>query len=105
MTYLDSKMNNVSRREACALGLTAALTSSIRPLQALSSFVAKQPGQNHAGDQGDGTYLNPIVGGNHPDAGAIRVRDDFYITHTSFSYTPGLVIMTSKDLVRSEEHT
>src|SRR5512133_2468084 len=45
------------------------------------------------------TYMNPVLGGDHPDAGAIRVGDDFYWTHSSFDYAPGLQIWHSKDLV------
>lgn len=44
-------------------------------------------------------YLNPVLGGDHPDAGAIRVGDDFFLTHSSFDYAPGLYIWQSKDLV------
>ena len=46
-----------------------------------------------------GHYTNPILPGDHPDAGAIRVGDDYYITHTSFRYTPGLVIWHSRNLI------
>ncbi len=81
------------------MGLSAMLPSAVRPLHSLSAFCGKQASTKRAGDQGDGTYLNPIIGGNHPDAGAIRVGNNFFITHTSFSYTPGLLIMTSQDLV------
>ena len=45
------------------------------------------------------TYSNPVLGGDHPDAGAIRVGDDFFLTHSSFDYAPGLPIWHSKDLV------
>ena len=45
------------------------------------------------------TYLNPVLGGDHPDAGAIRVGNDFFLTHSSFDYAPGLPIWHSKDLV------
>ncbi len=38
------------------------------------------------------TYRNPILGGDHPDASPIRVGDDFYLTHSSFDYAPGLLI-------------
>jgi len=37
-------------------------------------------------------YRNPILGGDHPDASPIRVGDDFYLTHSSFDYAPGLLI-------------
>jgi xylan 1,4-beta-xylosidase len=45
------------------------------------------------------TYLNPVLGGDHADAGAIRVGNDFFLTHSSFDYAPGLPIWHSKDLV------
>ncbi len=45
------------------------------------------------------TYLNPVLAGDHPDAGAIRVGEDFFLTHSSFDYAPGLYIWHSKDLV------
>jgi xylan 1,4-beta-xylosidase len=46
-----------------------------------------------------GTYRNPILGGDHPDASPIRVGDDFYLTHSSFDYAPGLLIWHSRDLI------
>lgn len=46
-----------------------------------------------------GTYLNPVIAGDHPDAGAIRVGNDYYLTHTTDHYTPGLLIWHSTDLV------
>lgn len=45
------------------------------------------------------SYRNPILGGDHPDASPIRVGDDFYMTHSSFDYAPGLLIWHSRDLV------
>ncbi len=45
------------------------------------------------------TYQNPIMGGDHPDASPIRVGDDFYLTHSSFDYAPGLLIWHSRDLI------
>jgi xylan 1,4-beta-xylosidase len=45
------------------------------------------------------TYRNPILGGDHPDASPIRVGDDFYLTHSSFDYAPGLLIWHSRDLI------
>ena len=44
-------------------------------------------------------YHNPIFGGDHPDASPIRVGDDFYLTHSSFDYAPGLLIYHSRDLI------
>lgn len=45
------------------------------------------------------TYRNPIMGGDHPDGSPIRVGDDFYLTHSSFDYAPGLLIWHSRDLI------
>lgn len=50
-------------------------------------------------DQGDGTYRNPVLIGDYSDPDAIRVGDDFYLTSSSFSDTPGLPILHSRDLV------
>jgi xylan 1,4-beta-xylosidase len=50
------------------------------------------------GDAND-VYRNPILGGDHPDASPIRVGDDFYLTHSSFDYAPGLLIWHSRDLI------
>jgi beta-xylosidase len=49
--------------------------------------------------QSASVYHNPIMGGDHPDAGAIRIGEDFYLTHSSFDYAPGLLIWHSRDLV------
>lgn len=50
-------------------------------------------------DQGDGTYINPVLHADYSDPDVIRVNDDFYITSSSFCHIPGLPILHSKDLV------
>ena len=50
-------------------------------------------------DQGDGTYRNPVLHADYSDPDVIRVGDDFYLTASSFTCTPGLPILHSKDLV------
>ena len=49
-----------------------------------------------------GTYTNPILGGDYPDPSIVRDGDDYYMTHSSFDYNPGLVVWHSKDLVNWE---
>jgi xylan 1,4-beta-xylosidase len=49
--------------------------------------------------QSAATYGNPVLGGDHPDASPIRVGNEFYLTHSSFDYAPGLLIWHSRDLV------
>ena len=55
-------------------------------------------GQRKA-DRGDGTFLNPIVPGDHPDPTILKDGDDYYMTFSSFLSYPGLVIWHSTDLV------
>ena len=50
-------------------------------------------------DNGDGTYRNPVIFCDYSDPDAIRVGDTYYMTASTFNYTPGLPILTSKDLV------
>ena len=50
------------------------------------------------GDQGDGTYRNPILKSDFSDPDVIRVGSDFYLVASDFSYV-GIQVMHSKDLV------
>jgi beta-xylosidase len=50
-------------------------------------------------DQGDGTYVNPVLYADYSDPDVIRVGDDFYMTASSFGHIPGLPILHSNDLV------
>ena len=52
-----------------------------------------------SGDQGDGTYLNPVLCSDYSDPDVIAVGDDYYLTASSFNCIPGLPILHSKDLV------
>ena len=51
------------------------------------------------GDQGDGTFKNPILPGDFSDPDVIRVGADYYLITSTFQYSPGMAIMHSKDLV------
>nr|WP_231708514.1 family 43 glycosylhydrolase [Sphingomonas populi] len=55
-------------------------------------------GQRKA-DLGDGRYLNPILSGDYPDPSVLKDDDDYYMTHSSFDASPGLLIWHSRDLV------
>lgn len=41
----------------------------------------------------------PIMAGNYADPSIIRVGEDYYMTHSSYKLTPGLVIWHSRDLL------
>jgi xylan 1,4-beta-xylosidase len=45
------------------------------------------------------TFKKPLFAGDYPDPTILRVGEDFYMTHTSYSYAPGLVVWHSRDLV------
>jgi len=51
------------------------------------------------GDQKDGTYRNPVLPGDYSDLDCIRVGSDYYAISSTFQYSPGMVILQSKDLV------
>jgi len=55
-------------------------------------------GQRKA-DLGNGTFLNPILAGDHPDPSILKDGDDYYMTFSSFDAYPGVVIWHSRDLV------
>jgi xylan 1,4-beta-xylosidase len=55
-------------------------------------------GQRRA-DLGDGTYLNPVFAGDHPDPTILADGGDYYLTFSSFDAYPGIVIWHSRDLV------
>ncbi|HEY5508145.1 MAG TPA: family 43 glycosylhydrolase [Paludibacter sp.] len=54
------------------------------------------------GEQGDGTYCNPVLPSDYSDIDDIRVRTDFYAISSTFQYSPGVVVLHSKDLVNWE---
>ena len=55
-------------------------------------------GQRRA-DLGNGTFLNPIFAGDHPDPSILKDGKDYYVTFSSFDAYPGITIWHSRDLV------
>jgi beta-xylosidase len=51
------------------------------------------------GDQHDGTFLNPVLPGDFSDLDAIRVGDDFYAISSTMQYSPGMVVLHSRNLI------
>ena len=63
------------------------------------SFVACAP-KNTASES---TLIKKIVfPGDYPDPSIVREGNDFYMTHSSFTYYPGLLVWHSTDLVNWE---
>jgi len=50
------------------------------------------------GDQGDGTYKNPVLKSDFSDPDLIRVGSDFYLIASDFHYV-GMQVLHSRDLV------
>lgn len=50
-------------------------------------------------DQGDGTYINPILYTDYSDPDAIRVGEDYFMIASSFCNSPAIPLLHSKDLV------
>jgi beta-xylosidase len=50
------------------------------------------------GDQGDGTYLNPVLPADYSDPDVIRVGEDFYLVASDLHFV-GMQVLHSRDLV------
>src|SRR5882724_512572 len=62
------------------------------------TWAAGIEGQRKA-DLGNGTFLNPILSGDHPDPTILKDGENYYMTFSSFVAYPGAVIWHSFDLV------
>ncbi|PSJ38131.1 xylan 1,4-beta-xylosidase [Sphingomonas deserti] len=56
-------------------------------------------GNQRVADLGNGTFLNPLMAGDHPDPTILKDGADYYMTFSTFDSYPGLVIWHSRDLV------
>jgi beta-xylosidase len=70
-------------------------------LQLLSLHVFSQM-TDKWGDQNDNFYYNPVIPADYSDLDAIRVGDDFYAISSTMQFSPGMVVLHSKDLVNWE---
>ena len=50
-------------------------------------------------EAGPGQYTNPIMAGFYPDPSIVRVDQDYYMVHSTFSYFPGVPVFHSRNLV------
>jgi len=51
------------------------------------------------GDQGDGTYVNPILNADYPDVDIERLGDVYYMITSTNHYAPGMTLLESPDLI------
>jgi xylan 1,4-beta-xylosidase len=91
-----------TRRQAMKAAIVGAvgLTTSIASARTVDStgWATGIEGQRKA-DLGNGQFLNPILAGDFPDPSILKDGDDYYMTHSSFDASPGLLIWHSRDLV------
>jgi beta-xylosidase len=83
-------------------GLAPGRKDRIASTVQINSVRAGKPTQGEWGDQGDGTYANPVMPGDFSDLDAIRVGEHFYAISSTFQYSPGLAVLHSRDLVNWE---
>lgn len=57
------------------------------------------PTVTSAGAQDSMTFRNPVIWEDLPDPEVIRVRDTFYMSASSFAFSPGAPVLESKNLV------
>ena len=76
-------------------------------VDAMADFLARTLGPVPARapwspDLGNGRYRNPILHADYSDPDVIRVGDTYYMVASSFANSPGLPLLTSKDMVNWE---
>jgi xylan 1,4-beta-xylosidase len=98
-----------SRRAALQATLAGLSATQLRATAAVSSppdpntrtplnYGRGFEGQRKA-DLGNGTFLNPIVPGDHPDPTILKDGENYYMTFSSFLSYPGVILWHSRDLV------
>ncbi|MFM2042530.1 MAG: hypothetical protein RLY86_1106 [Pseudomonadota bacterium] len=117
-------MTDLSRRKALAAGVTLGLAGPVAlpalaatapqgPTPAGPAPAATPPGcpsphrsdwargfdNQRIADRGDGTFLNPLIAGDHPDPSILKDGADYWMTFSTFDSYPGLVLWHSRDLV------
>jgi beta-xylosidase len=82
-----------------ALVLTGLVTPLINVARAADDTPPAWGQWSSWGDQRDGTYRNPVLPADYSDLDCIRVGPDYYAISSTFQYSPGMVVLRSKDMV------
>ena len=84
------------------------LRKSLPPLAVLLGALSCAAGLANSGppgpwgDEGNGTYTNPILPADYSDPDVILVGSDYYLVSSTLQLSGGVVILHSKDLVNWE---
>jgi xylan 1,4-beta-xylosidase len=99
-------MTSSSRRNLIKAAIAGAAASPSLPMFAVNTSTSavapswrKGIESQRKADLGDGTFLNPIIAGDHPDPTILKDGPNYYMTFSSFLSYPGIVIWHSTDLV------
>ncbi|MGB5943959.1 MAG: glycoside hydrolase 43 family protein [Leeuwenhoekiella sp.] len=68
-------------------------------IREVSAIQGKEAQTGSWGDQGDGTYINPILNADYPDSDIEQVGDTYYMITSKQHMSPGMPILKSKDMV------
>ena len=90
---------NAGLTRRALLKLTAGASAAALVGQPLLRAFGQTRQNPPAGGAGAPLFKNPLLAGDYADPTILRVDGDFYLTHTSYAYSPGLVIWHSRDLV------
>lgn len=93
-------MTFLSRRPVATLAVLALACHSATAQPAAKPAAPKPAAPKAAswGDQGNGTYRNPILNADYSDPDIIKVGSDFYMVCSDFHFM-GIPVLKSKDLV------
>ncbi|WP_440877013.1 glycoside hydrolase family 43 protein [Thalassotalea sp. PLHSN55] len=97
MTFAKNKAIGV-----CSLPLLFAATGCTidnSTTKTLPTVVLQEAKTGSFGDQGDGTYINPILNADYPDSDIEQVGDTYYMITSKQHMSPGMPILESKDMV------
>ena len=77
-----------------------AMTSKICALLLVAAALQPATAQDRLawGDQGNGTYINPVLNADYSDPDVIRVGEKYYMTASDFHYM-GMQVLESSDMV------
>ena len=79
------------KRLTCTLLIVVALAAQATSLNTTSPTLAW-------GDQGDGTYVNPVINADFSDPDVIRVGEKYYMVASDFHFM-GMQVLESEDMV------
>ena len=92
-------LNCSNAAEANAVQKSSAEINTAGTSATFYNFTYQGKDEIFAAPLAQGEYQNPILAGFFPDPSIVRVDDDYYLVNSSFSYSPGVPIFHSKDLV------